>query len=91
MSARLHVGLIGFTAVPLSEFDVDYQPKLESLDRRKPWENKVGLIFFPTHSGYAPCRGHVPAHCSAPSERVPRHKRRQGTGSLHIVSASIER
>jgi len=45
MSARLHVGLIGFTAVPLSEFDVDYQPKLESLDRRKPWENKVGLIF----------------------------------------------
>jgi hypothetical protein len=53
MSARLHVGLIGFTAVPLSEFDVDYQPKLESLDRRKPWENKVGLIFFPTHSGYA--------------------------------------
>jgi hypothetical protein len=66
MSAPLHVGLIGFTAVPLSEFDVDYQPKLESLDRRKPWENKVGLIFFPTHSGY----GALPRTCAGPLQRA---------------------
>ena len=46
--------------------NVDYQPKLESLDRRKPWENKVGLIFFLTHSGY----GALPRTCAGPLQRA---------------------